>query len=339
MPATDHSALLSFRDLRLNFNTFDGVYQALDGISFDLQLGESLGIVGETGCGKSVTAKSIMGLLPMPPAEIVSGEIRYNGQNLLQADKAALQSLRGNEIAMIFQDPMTYLNPVFTIGRQLVDVIRAHQKNMRTGRLTTSGQAYAYALDLLERVHLPNPRRQMESYPHQLSGGMRQRVLIAMALSGRPKLLIADEPTTALDVTIQAQILDLISELRRELGLSVIMITHDLGVVAAVCDRVLVMYAGQIVEDASVKQLFETPAHPYTHGLLEAVPDPSLPDKQLKGIPGSLPNLLHPPEGCRFQSRCGWATAVCRTTPRLLPVDRQQQVACWQVQENVDVET
>lgn len=333
MAAPADTALLSFRDLRLSFNTFDGAYQALDGISFDLWPGESLGIVGETGCGKSVTAKSVMGLLPTPPAEILGGEIWFDGQDLLKVDKAALQSLRGNDIAMIFQDPMTYLNPVFTIGRQLVDVILAHQKNSRAGGAMSRRQAYDHAMAILDKVHLPNPRRQMESYPHQLSGGMRQRVLIAMALSGSPKLLIADEPTTALDVTIQAQILDLIGELRRDLGLSVIMITHDLGVVAAVCDRVLVMYAGQIVEDASVKQLFSAPAHPYTRGLLDAVPDPARPEKQLKGIPGALPNLLDPPSGCRFQARCSLADAGCLKTPPLKPTGRHQQVACWQVKE------
>jgi len=299
--------ILSFVDFKLNFDTFDGVYQAIDGISFDLNPGESLGIVGETGCGKSVTAKSIMGLLPSPPAEVAGGDIWFDGRNLLKEKSSTLKSIRGNEISMIFQDPMTYLNPVFTIGKQIVDVIMAHQKRGNHDRKLNSKQAFEYGMELLDKVHLPNPRRQMESYPHELSGGMRQRVLIAMALSGEPKLLIADEPTTALDVTIQAQILELIRELREQLNLSVIIITHDLGVVAAVCDRVLVMYAGQIVEDASIKQLFDNPAHPYTRGLLQAVPDPTKPKKKLKGIPGALPNLLNPPMGCRFQTRCSSA--------------------------------
>ena len=275
--------ILSFVDFKLNFDTFDGVYQAIDGISFDLNPGESLGIVGETRCGKSVTAKSIMGLLPSPPAEVAGGDIWFDGRNLFKEKSSTLKSIRGNEISMIFQDPMTYLNPVFTIGKQIVDVIMAHQKRGNHDRKLNLKQAFEYGMELLDKVHLPNPRRQMESYPHELSGGMRQRVLIAMALSGEPKLLIADEPTTALDVTIQAQILELIRELREQLNLSVIIITHDLGVVATVCDRVLVMYAGQIVEDASIKQLFDNPAHPYTKGLLQAVPDPAKPNKKLKG--------------------------------------------------------
>lgn len=323
--------ILSFIDFKLNFDTFDGVYQAIDGISFDLNPGESLGIVGETGCGKSVTAKSIMGLLPSPPAEVAGGDIWFDGRNLLKEKSSTLKSIRGNEISMIFQDPMTYLNPVFTIGKQIVDVILAHQKRGNHGRSLTSKQAFQYGMELLDKVHLPNPRRQMESYPHELSGGMRQRVLIAMALSGQPKLLIADEPTTALDVTIQAQILELISELREQLNLSVIMITHDLGVVATVCDRVLVMYAGQIVEDASIKQLFNNPSHPYTRGLLQAVPDPAKPNKKLKGIPGALPNLLNPPIGCRFQTRCSSASEKCTRMPALNEIRTNQKVACWNV--------
>lgn len=323
--------ILSFVDFKLNFDTFDGVYQAIDGISFDLNPGESLGIVGETGCGKSVTAKSIMGLLPSPPAEVAGGDIWFDGRNLLKEKSSTLKSIRGNEISMIFQDPMTYLNPVFTIGKQIVDVIMAHQKRGNHGRKLNSKQAFEYGMELLDKVHLPNPRRQMESYPHELSGGMRQRVLIAMALSGEPKLLIADEPTTALDVTIQAQILELIRELREQLNLSVIIITHDLGVVAAVCDRVLVMYAGQIVEDASIKQLFDNPAHPYTRGLLQAVPDPAKPNKRLKGIPGALPNLLNPPMGCRFQTRCSSASEKCKRAPTLNEIGTKQKVACWNV--------
>ncbi len=323
--------ILSFVDFKLNFDTFDGVYQAIDGISFDLNPGESLGIVGETGCGKSVTAKSIMGLLPSPPAEVAGGDIWFDGRNLLKEKSSTLKSIRGNEISMIFQDPMTYLNPVFTIGKQIVDVIMAHQKRGNHDRKLNSKQAFEYGMELLDKVHLPNPRRQMESYPHELSGGMRQRVLIAMALSGEPKLLIADEPTTALDVTIQAQILELIRELREQLNLSVIIITHDLGVVATVCDRVLVMYAGQIVEDASIKQLFDNPAHPYTRGLLQAVPDPAKPNKKLKGIPGALPNLLNPPMGCRFQTRCSSASDKCKRAPTFDEIGTKQKVACWNV--------
>ena len=251
--------LLSVRDLRLEFDTFDGVYRAIDGVSFDLAPGESLGIVGETGCGKSVTAKSILGLVPSPPARIVSGRIVYAGEDLVAAGENRLRALRGMEIAMIFQDPMTYLNPVFTIGQQLVDVITAHQRVRPEGERLGRREAREHALDMLRRVHLPNPERQMSAYPYQLSGGMRQRVLIAQALSGNPRLLVADEPTTALDVTIQAQILDLIAELMEDLNLSVIMISHDLGVVASLCRRVIVMYAGQVVEDAQVERLFSSP--------------------------------------------------------------------------------
>ena len=320
--------LLSVRDLRLEFDTFDGVYRAIDGVSFDLAAGESLGIVGETGCGKSVTAKSILGLVPAPPARIVSGRILYGGQDLIAAGESRLRELRGVEIAMIFQDPMTYLNPVFTIGQQLVDVIMAHQRVRSEGERLGRREAREHAIDMLHRVHLPNPERQMHAYPYQLSGGMRQRVLIAQALSGNPRLLIADEPTTALDVTIQAQILDLIAELMEELHLSVIMISHDLGVVASLCRRVIVMYAGQIVEDASVARLFSSPGHPYTQGLLRAVPHPGRRASALAGIPGTLPNLYDPPPGCRFQHRCPHAMAECAGGAPLVELDAGQRVAC-----------
>lgn len=303
--------LLSVRDFKLHFDTFDGVYQAIDGVSFDLMPGESLGIVGETGCGKSVTAKSIMRLVPMPPGRVVSGSIDFGGEDLLTVSEERMRHIRGIDIAMIFQDPMTYLNPVFSIGRQIVDVIIAHERLKPASERLSRSAARERAISLLERVRLPNPERQMRAYPHQLSGGMRQRVLIAMALSGRPKLLIADEPTTALDVTIQAQILDLIGELKRDLALSIIMISHDLGVVASLCDRVMVMYAGQVVEDATTADLFNAPAHPYTQGLLAAVPHPARPPSALSGIPGALPNLLDPPGGCRFRLRCGHVMPAC----------------------------
>ena len=323
--------LLSVQDLRLEFDTFDGVYRALDGVSFDLAAGESLGIVGETGCGKSVTAKSILGLLPAPPARVASGRILYRGEDLIAAGEARLRALRGVEIAMIFQDPMTYLNPVFTVGQQLVDAILAH----RRGRAPEGGggrpsrrQARAHAIEMLRRVRLPNPERQMDAYPHQLSGGMRQRVLIAQALSGNPRLLIADEPTTALDVTIQAQILDLIAELMEDLDLSVIMISHDLGVVATLCRRVIVMYAGQVVEDAAVARLFSAPGHPYTRGLLRAVPHPGRRAAALAGIPGTLPNLYEPPPGCRFQHRCAHAMPACAGGAPLRELVPGQRVAC-----------
>ncbi|MCR9074118.1 MAG: ABC transporter ATP-binding protein [Alphaproteobacteria bacterium] len=325
--------LLSVRDLRLEFATFDGVYQAIDGISFDIAPGESIGIVGETGCGKSVTAKSIMGLLPSPPARVRAGEILFDGEDLLTVGENRLREIRGNDIAMIFQDPMTYLNPVFSVGTQLVDVIMAHQRGKPKSERMTKQEARDHAVDMLRKVNLPNPERQLESYPYQLSGGMRQRVLIAMALSGRPKLLIADEPTTALDVTIQAQILDLIDELRADFGLSVLMITHDLGVVASVCDRVVVMYAGQVVENASVERLFDHPAHPYTRGLLASVPHPGRPAASLSGIPGSLPNLLDPPSGCRFLGRCSLAGDDCLTRPVPVALADRHEAACWRAME------
>ena len=320
--------LLSVRDFELAFDTFDGVYRAIDRVSFDLAPGESLGIVGETGCGKSVTAKSILGLVPSPPARVTGGEILYCGEDLLTAREDRLRALRGVEIAMIFQDPMTYLNPVFTIGQQLVDVILAHQRVRPAGERLSRREARDHAIEMLAKVHLPNPDRQMEAYPHQLSGGMRQRVLIAQALSGNPRLLIADEPTTALDVTIQAQILDLIAELMEDLHLSVIMISHDLGVVASLCRRVIVMYAGQIVEDASVPQLFDSPGHPYTRGLLNAVPHPGRPASELAGIAGTLPNLYDPPPGCRFQGRCPHAMSACATMPPPIRLADDQHVAC-----------
>ncbi|MEM9221324.1 MAG: ABC transporter ATP-binding protein [Pseudomonadota bacterium] len=320
--------LLSVRDFVLHFDTFDGVYQAIDGVSFDLAPGESLGIVGETGCGKSVTAKSVLRLVPMPPGRVISGEMMFGGEDLLRASENRMRRLRGIDIAMIFQDPMTYLNPVFSIGRQLIDVIMAHERLKPSRERLSKRAARERALELLDKVHLPDPERQLSAYPFQLSGGMRQRVLIAMALSGRPKLLIADEPTTALDVTIQAQILDLIRELKDDLDLSIMMISHDLGVVASLCDRVIVMYAGQVVEDAPTAELFDNPAHPYTRGLLAAVPHPARPPCALSSIPGTLPNLLSPPSGCRFRTRCREAMAACRTRPPVNELAHGQKVSC-----------
>ncbi len=321
--------LLAVEDLTVEFDTFDGVYKALDGVSFTLGRGESLGIVGETGCGKSVTAKSILGLVPSPPGRTRAGRILFDGDDLLEDGGARVRDIRGVDIAMIFQDPMTYLNPVFTVGQQLVDVIRAQQRLMPASERMSRAGARALALEMLERVHLPNPERQFSAYPHQLSGGMRQRVLIAQALSGRPRILVADEPTTALDVTIQAQILTLIRELIASFQLSVILISHDLGVVATVCDRIVVMYAGQIVEDASVTEIFDNPQHPYTRGLLAAVPHPGRPVSSLSGISGTLPNLLDPPSGCRFRTRCDRATGTCAARPVLETLGPDHRVACW----------
>ncbi len=324
----DTAPLLSIRDLSLQFRTFDGVYKAIDRVSLDIRPGETVGLVGETGCGKSVLTRAAFGLVPKPPAEITSGEVLFRGHDLLKMSDRQLRPLRGAEVAMIFQDPMTYLNPVLKIGTQLVDAIRAQQH----GKVSRK-EAREIALDMMDKVNLPNPARQLASYPHELSGGMRQRILIAMALAAKPKLLIADEPTTALDVTIQAQILDLISELVDELGIAVIMISHDLGVVAQVCRRVVVMYAGHIVEDAPARDIFATPRHPYTQGLLRAIPHPLRPPEALAGIPGSLPNLMDPPSGCRFQARCSKATEACGLAKPALVSVGEQRVACTLYQE------
>ncbi|WP_088143156.1 ABC transporter ATP-binding protein [Achromobacter xylosoxidans] len=324
-----NAPLLEFDDFRLHFDTFDGSYQALDGVTLSIAAGESLGIVGETGCGKSVTAKSVLGLVPSPPARIVSGDLRYRGQSLLGIGEAAMRRIRGVEISMIFQDPMTYLNPLFTIGDQMSAVIAAHDAGQPRSQRRSGSQRRRLAAEMLERVHLPNPDTQLERYPHQLSGGQRQRVLIAMALSGSPSLLIADEPTTALDVTIQAQILDLLDELRRDLGLAILLISHDLGVISRVCDRVAVMYAGTVVETAPVEDLFDNPRHPYTRGLLASVPHPRRPAQALAGIPGTVPNLLHPPTGCRYQARCAQAVPACaQQRPPTLTLAPRHTAAC-----------
>ena len=299
--------LLKITDLSLEFRTFDGVYQAIDGASLEVAPGEAIGLVGETGCGKSVLTRAAFGLVPTPPAQITAGSVAFKGRDILCLSLRELRAMRGRDVAMIFQDPMTFINPVFKIGTQLIDAIQAQ----RCGAIKKA-EARELALEMLDKVQLPNPVRQMESYPHQLSGGMRQRILIAMALAAKPALLIADEPTTALDVTIQAQILDLIGQLVDEMGISLIMISHDLGVVAQVCSRVLVMYAGQVVEDAPLGRIFDQPAHPYTQGLLAAVPHPFQPADTLSGIPGSLPNLYDPAPGCRFADRCQKVAEPCR---------------------------
>jgi oligopeptide/dipeptide ABC transporter ATP-binding protein len=323
------TTLLDIRDYRLDFDTFDGAYKVLDGIDLNLQEGETLGIVGETGCGKSVLAKSIMGLLPAPPARPLSGEIRFENQNLLKATDADWRRIRGQKIAMIFQDPMTFLNPVLSIGQQVCDVIAAQQKTKpRQDRLDRKA-IRAHAARMLDLVGLSDPEGQLSRYPHQLSGGMRQRVLIAMALSGAPRLLIADEPTTALDVTIQAQVLALIRDLVQRLNLAVIMISHDLGAVAAICKRIAVMYAGTVVEDAPARDLLTRPRHPYTRGLLAALPDIAGGKAELVGIPGSIPNLLKPPSGCRFHPRCPLASDRCRVEkPLLRSLNDNHRVAC-----------
>jgi oligopeptide transport system ATP-binding protein len=290
--------LLSVKDLEVTFSTDDGIVRAVNGLSFDIEPGKTLGIVGESGSGKSVTALSIMRLISMPPGRIEKGEIIFNGTDLLKVGEAQMRSIRGNKIAMIFQDPMTSLNPVLTIGDQIMETIMLHQHKSRA-------DAYKRAIEMLELVRIPEPQKRIKSYPHQFSGGMRQRVMIAMALSCDPELLIADEPTTALDVTIQAQILDLMNDLQKRLNSAIIMITHDLGVVAEVCEKVLVMYAGNMVEYGTADQIFSDPKHPYTLGLLDSLPRlDEGGQRRLVPIEGQPPNLLRLPAGCTFAPRC-----------------------------------
>jgi len=303
------SRLLEIEDLRTHFFTRDGVVRAVDGVSLHVDEGETLAIVGESGCGKSITSLSILRLVPSPPGRIVSGSIRFAGRDLLALSEAEMREIRGNEISMIFQEPMTSLNPVLTIGRQIGETLRLHQRLDRKAAL-------ARAVEMLRLVHIPEPERRIAQYPHELSGGMRQRVMIAMALACNPKLLIADEPTTALDVTIQAQILDLMRELKARIGAAIVLITHDLGVVAEMAARVVVMYAGRKVEEAPVEALFRSPRHPYTAGLLASVPKlgSSLSGEahRLADIPGTVPSLREEIVGCAFAPRCAWATELCR---------------------------
>jgi peptide/nickel transport system ATP-binding protein len=326
------SALLDIRDYKLAFDGFEGRAQVLDGIDLIVQSGETVGIVGETGCGKSVLARSIARLVDMPPGRVLGGHIRFDGEDVFAMDQRALSRLRGHGVAMIFQDPMTYLNPVFSIGAQMVDVIRAHDRaEGKPMRPRTAARTAAAAL--LGAVRMPEPERLLDRYPHELSGGMRQRVLIAMALTGNPRLLVADEPTTALDVTIQAQVLRLIAELVAERGLTLLLISHDLGVIGALCRRIVVMYAGTVVEDAEAATLFDRPRHPYTRGLLAAVPDLARPGHRAQPIPGHIPNLLTPPTGCRFHPRCPLAVERCaREKPALRDVDGRR-VACHRAED------
>jgi oligopeptide transport system ATP-binding protein len=318
--------LLTVHDLRTHFFTRAGVVRAVDGVSFDLQVGETLGIVGESGSGKSVTALSIMRLIPTPPGRIVSGKLLFGGQDLLTVGKRRLRQLRGNEISMIFQDPMTSLNPVFTIGHQVEETLRAHTELNRA-------QIRARAVELLERVGIPTPERRLRDYPHNFSGGMRQRVVIAIALACNPKLIIADEPTTALDVTIQAQILDLLRTLSKDFGTSVLLITHDLGVVAGMCDRIVVLYGGRVLETGTVDEIFKSSQQPYTQGLLRSIPRMDQPrGEMLQPIPGSPPDMLHPPKGCPFMPRCPLAIERCVVEmPPLVRVggSATHDAACW----------
>ncbi len=333
--AADNSApLLEVDELKTYFFTRQGLVKAVDGVSFALQRSETLAIVGESGCGKSITALSLLRLIPDPPGRIVGGRIALEGRNLLEFDEAQMRRVRGNEVSMIFQEPMTSLNPVMTIGQQIAEVLLLHQG-------LSKAEAQAKAVEMLRLVKIPEPEQRVKEYPHQLSGGMRQRAMIAIALACNPKVLIADEPTTALDVTIQAQILDLIVELQRKLGTAVILITHDLGVVAETAQRVIVMYAGRKVEEASVEELFATPLHPYTRGLLNSIPRLDLirgaedtTGERLQEIPGIVPALSALPKGCAFAPRCAHAKDKCRAE---YPAYEEQRpghwVACWYADE------
>jgi peptide/nickel transport system ATP-binding protein len=316
---TSARPILRVRDLVTSFRTDQGVLRAVDGVSFDVPAKATIGLVGESGCGKSVTSLSILRLIA-PPGRIESGKILFDGKNLLELPEKEMRSLRGNQISMIFQEPMTSLNPVYTVGDQIVEAVRLHQKRSRS-------EARDRAIEMLQLVGIPSPERRVDSYPHELSGGMRQRVMIAMALACQPRLLIADEPTTALDVTIQAQVLDLLRKLQALLGMSVVLITHDLGVVAGHVDRLAVMYAGRIVEEGPVRQIFAEPAHPYTKGLIQSLPpfgtsrDATTRPRRLPTIEGVVPDLRSLPKGCRFQDRCAYVVDRCYSEePELLPV-------------------
>jgi oligopeptide/dipeptide ABC transporter ATP-binding protein len=315
-------ALLEVRGLSTHFFTEEGIVRAVDGVSFSLDEGRTLGMVGESGCGKSVTALSLLRLVP-PPGRIVGGEILWQGRDLLKLSEAEMRRVRGREIAMVFQEPTTSLNPVFTVGDQIGEAIRLHQ---RTDRRETRRRV----IEMLRLVEIPEPERRADEYPHQMSGGMRQRVMIAMALSCRPKLLVADEPTTALDVTIQAQILELLKSLQRRFGMALLLITHDLGIVAEQADEVAIFYAGRIVEQAAVREIFARPLHPYTRGLLDSLPRPGR--KRLAAIAGSVPSLARLPSGCRFRDRCPLATAECASIdPPLEEKAVGHRVACLRV--------
>ncbi len=315
--------LLEVKNLKTHFYTDEGVVQAVDGMSFKIKKGETLGMIGESGCGKSVSALSIMRLIPEPPGRIIEGEINFQGQNLRGKSEAQMRRIRGNEIAMVFQEPMTSLNPLFTIGDQIAEPIVLHQK-------VDKREARFRVIEMLERVGMPSPERRAHQYPHQLSGGMRQRAMIAMSLSCNPDLLIADEPTTALDVTIQAQILELMERFKKELGMALLLITHNLGVIAEVSDRVVLVYGGKTVEDADVISIFKHPRHPYMMGLLESVPRLDGVGDELKVIKGSVPTALNLPGGCRFHPRCEKVMKICKLKPpRMIEVENNHWVRCW----------
>ncbi|RWG12914.1 MAG: ABC transporter ATP-binding protein [Mesorhizobium sp.] len=326
--SAENDALLDVRDLETHFYGEESVTRALGGISFQVKKGETLGVVGESGCGKSVTALSILRLLPKLSAKTVGGEVRFHGRDILELSDREMRKIRGDQIAMIFQEPMTSLNPVYTVGRQIAEAVQIHTN-------ATRSVAMAKAEEMLRLVRIGDPERRVNNYPHEMSGGMRQRAMIAMALACSPELLIADEPTTALDVTIQTQILRLIVDLKERTGTAVMFITHDLGVVAETCQRVIVMYAGRIVEQANVIDLFARPAHPYTQGLMRSVPDPRRGrQRRLPEIPGIVPSLREPIVGCSFAPRCPFAIDLCREkTPALRNVGSSHAAACWRAEE------
>jgi len=315
--------ILEVKDLSTWFYTEEGIVKALEKVSFSIGQGEILGIVGETGCGKSVTSRSIMGLIPQPPGKIVEGQVLFQGRDLLTLPDDEMRSVRGCDMAMIFQDPMSSLNPVLKVGFQVEEAIKAHGSVSDT-------EARSRALEMFRKVNIPDPEKSLGRYPHQFSGGMKQRVMIAMALCCNPKLLIADEPTTALDVSIQAQILSLIKALQRDFGSSIMLISHDLGVIATMAQKVAVMYAGSIIEYGTVNDIFDSPLHPYTKGLIGAIPRLDRDQERLDVIKGSLPNLIHLPEGCKFRERCPMAEPICATArpPRIID-DKGHEVACY----------
>ncbi|PWW81353.1 peptide ABC transporter ATP-binding protein [Prosthecochloris marina] len=317
--------ILEVKNLKTYYSTDNGTARAVDGVSFSLGRNRTLGIVGESGCGKSVTALSIMRLVPMPPGYFAGGEIFWKGSDLLKISEDEMRKLRGNEIAMIFQEPMSSLNPVYTCGNQIVEQILLHQD-------LSGKEAKGLAVEMLRHVGIPNPSERFEAYPHELSGGMRQRVMIAMALSCNPALLIADEPTTALDVTVQAQILELIGKLQADTGMSVILITHDFGVIAELCEDVLVMYASKVVEEGRVSQIFSDPLHPYTKGLLKSIPRIGSKQQRLNVIEGNVPSATRLPDGCRFANRCPLADELCRKVePQLEEYNPGHKAACWKI--------
>lgn len=317
------NTLVEFKNLKTHFFTEDGVVKAVDDVSFKIKQGETIGVVGESGCGKSVTAMSLMRLIPNPPGEIVGGEIIFDGKSILNISEEEMREIRGNSISVIFQEPMTSLNPVFTVGQQISEVIILHQK-------LDKQQAEKKSIDMLKLVGIPRAEEIVKCYPHELSGGMRQRVMIAMAMACNPKLLIADEPTTALDVTIQAQILDLMKEIKEKLGTSIMLITHDLGVIAEMADYVVVMYAGKVVEEAPVIELFKNPMHPYTLGLLQSKPILNQNRERLYSIPGQVPNPIGLPNDCHFCTRCSKNIKMCsEKIPPLVDIGNNHKVACW----------